>query len=196
MGQRSEMDEDTPFAVSLKGKDTKGFENTIVTVRGRFPQEELQNVALAASAVNSGLVSSRDAASKYMYTQDPERMWRRWLEEKAASDPTWRQFFQSMYLQMMPTSPVSQALQEAQGGQGQPDMPMDAGGAEPTLPGGDQGLAANGPGVADMGGGAIAAALAQNGGDVQQGVQRTPVTSNLMSAFLGNAGGPGRPSGG
>ena len=164
MGQRTEEDEEIPFAFSIKGKETKGYEATIVTVRGRFPQEELRNVVAAGNVVGAGLMSAREAAGKYLYTQNPDRSFRMWLEEQTMKDPQWRMFFQQLYFQLPARSPVGEALSEVEGvGPTQPDQVS----------------------AADMAGGDLAAALATNQSEVQSGVQRTPIESNIFSGLMG-----------
>jgi hypothetical protein len=166
VGQRTEADEQVPFGFSIKGKDTRGYENTIVNIRGRFPQEELRNVALAAQAVGAGLMSSREAAGKYMYTQDTERSFRMWYEENIIKDPTWIQFFFQMYSQLPGKSEVTRALE------GEEETAMDQPGEMPFNP-------------MDMMGAQAATALASDSTGVQRGVQRTPVESNMFSKIAG-----------
>lgn len=163
-GQRSENDETTPFAFNIKGKETRGFEHTAVTVRGRFPQEELRNAALAAQVSSSGLMSRRNAASKYLYVQDSESEFNAWMQEQLIMNPMWAQFYAQMYMALPTESPVSQALQEpAQG-----EEEGDGGGM-----------------LADLAGANFAAETATNSSQVQSAVQRTAVDSNEFSKIMG-----------
>jgi len=114
-GTRVEADEEHTFAFDIKGADTKGCEYTKVTIRARFPQEELRNAAIAQGLVASDMYSLRDAMSKFLYVQDPERMMRRRQEEKAEQDPAWMQFHVKNLLASPPQSPVGKVLAEGQG---------------------------------------------------------------------------------
>lgn len=157
MGQRTEGDVETPFTVSLKGQQTKGYENTIVTVRGRFPREEIANVAMATAAVSAGLLNARDAAGRYLFIQDPDRNWRMWLEERQMQNPEWAGVFAQGYWQLPTSSPISDALEQAQGEEG----------------------------IANMAGADTAAAVASTPEEAQSLLQRTPVESNVFSAIAG-----------
>ncbi len=170
MGQRSEGDEATPFAVKVKGSDTRGFENTIVTIRGRFPQEELRNVVVAAQATGAGLMSRRRAGGKYLYIQDPEAEFRASLEESFITNPAWQQFFFNQFTALPARSPVTAAL----------EAPTEEEGMAPTE-GMDEGMAS------DLAGADLAAAFAPDAAGVQAGVQRTPIESNKYSAIMGGA---------
>jgi hypothetical protein len=160
VGQRPEGDENMPFAISIKGKETRGFENTIVTVRGRFPQEELRNVVVAAQAVGAGLMSKRTASGKYLFVQDPEKENRLWMEEQFITNPAWQQFFFQMYTSLPTRSPVQEALE----------------GPPPGLEEGES--LAN-----DLAGAEIANAI----GVPNSQVQKTPVVENIFSKFAGGA---------
>lgn len=111
-GIRTESDEEHAFSFDITGKDTKGFEYTKVSIRAKFPQEELRNAAIAQGLVASDLFSSRDAMSKFLYVQDPERMRRRREEEKASSDPVWNKFHIEKLLARPAKSPLTGALEE------------------------------------------------------------------------------------
>jgi hypothetical protein len=160
MGQRPKGDDIQPFAVTIKGRETRGFEYTTVTVRGRFPQEELRNVVVATQAVGAGIISSRTASGKYMYVQDPDKEFLLTMQEQMIKDPAWREFFFQQYMSLPAMSPVTSALQE-----------------EPSEP--PNGMAD------DLGGGLMAAAMSQDQQGVQSGVQRTPVESNEYSRIIG-----------
>ena len=172
-GTRLEADEEHTFSFDLKGKDTRGFEYTKVTIRAKFPQEELRNAAIAQGLVASDLYSLRDTMSKFLYVQDPERMMRRRLEEKAEADPQWNAFHIKNLLVAPPQSPLSKVLDEtgqaASGAPGDvtplPGPPPDAG----PVPG----PAATGP---------EAAALATMAGGPVQGSTDNPLTQIMQQA--------------
>lgn len=173
-GHRSEGDELTPYAFKIKGKDTRSFEHTTVTVRGRFPQEELRNAAIASQVSTAGLMSRRNAASKYMYVQDPEAEFRAWMQEQMIINPIWAQFFSQMYMNLPAMSPVMEALQE------------------PTAEDQSQ-TQDDGAMLADLAGGVVAAEMADTQAGAQSAIQRTAFDSNQFSKF---AGGPRFGSGG
>ena len=162
MGQRSEGDESTPFSINVRGRDTRGFENTVVQIRGRFPQEELRNVVVASQATGAGLMSRRRAAGKYLYVQDPEAEFKSWFEEQIIVNPQWQQFFFQMYTALPARSPVTEAL-TAPEEEPQDDMAVDLAGAD------------------------LASEMANTPEGVQAGVQRTPIESNLFSKLAGGA---------
>lgn len=114
-GTRMEADEEHTFAFDIKGNDTKGFEYTKVTIRAKFPQEELRNAAIAQGLVTSQIYSKRDTMSKFLFVQDPERMRRRIQEETAEDNPMWAEFHIKQLLAAPPQSPVSQALTPTEG---------------------------------------------------------------------------------
>lgn len=168
VGQRVEGDEEMSFDFSIKGREMRGYENTKVTVRGRFPQEELRNVALATQLVAAEVMSGREASEKYLYSQDPERSFRMVLEERFIKDPKWSDFFFNKYAMLPAKSPLTMAVEEMSGmGGGMGEMPMGAD------------MATN------MAGADAANALAMDASQAQAGAQRTAVESNFMSSILG-----------
>lgn len=140
-GLRTESDEEHTFSFDIAGKDTKGYEYTKVTIRAKFPQEELRNAAIAQGLVAADLYSARDVMSKFLFVQDPERMVTRRNEEKASSDPLWTQHHIQQLLAKPPQSPIGKALQE--GGTGPVATDADKGEDLPPPPGGIEAAATN-----------------------------------------------------
>lgn len=114
-GIRTESDEEHAFSFNIVGKDTKGFEYSKVTIRAKFPQEELRNAALAQGLVATDLYSARDAMTKFLYVQDAERMVRRRDEEKARSHPAWLEFHIQQLTTQPPQSPIGKAAIKGKG---------------------------------------------------------------------------------
>ena len=173
-GECTEGDEQVTYTLKIKGKDTKGYENTAVHIRGRFPGEELRNVALAAQAAGTGLMSSRNASKRFMYVQNPEKEYRMWLQEQTIKDPQWRQMFLEMYRSLPARSAVGAALAPPEDGSAPPT-------ASPDMMAQIQGMMS----APNLAGGDIAAALATNDTEAQMGVQRTAGPSNIFSSMMG-----------
>lgn len=112
-GVRMEADQEHPFSFQIKGADTKGYEYTHVTIRAKFPQEELRNAAIAQGLEASGLMPKEDIMTKFLYIQDPERAQEIMRREKAFNNMKWLDYILQK-LTVGPSSPIAQALQESQ----------------------------------------------------------------------------------
>lgn len=83
-------EEEEAFSFSLKGQDTKGMRDTRVSLRARFPLEELRNVSAAATLKNSGLMSPMRIMKRLLNIQDPENESDLIREAQIADDPQLR----------------------------------------------------------------------------------------------------------
>lgn len=111
-GVRIEKNEEHPFSFSLKGSETRGFEYTKVTIRAKFPQEELRNAAIAQGLASSKLMSREDIMTRFLYQQDPQAVFEKMRREDAMNHPGWLDFLLQKLITGPSQTPIGQALAE------------------------------------------------------------------------------------
>lgn len=85
---RTENDEESEaFSFAIRGRDTRNFRETKVTLRAKFPLEELRHVAMAATLKNSRLMPAKVIMKRFLGATNAE-LWRDLiLDEVLEEDP-------------------------------------------------------------------------------------------------------------
>lgn len=106
-------DEDAEaFDFSLKGSDTKGCRETKVTIRARFPMEELRNMTTAAAAKNSELIPDDVIRVKFLGAKDPKRWEQKITKQRVKNSPEAFGFLIQNQLMMIQQQSTIQAMVE------------------------------------------------------------------------------------
>jgi hypothetical protein len=102
-GHYTTDDETHAFSHDIIGSKLKGMEYAKVTIRPRFPYEELQNVVAAQGIVTSELGSRARVMSKYLGIDDAERERDQIKREKAEDHPVWLDTMAQLVAQKLAT---------------------------------------------------------------------------------------------
>jgi len=101
------------ISFTMKGSDTKGYRETRVKIRARFPLEELRNIAAAANAKNSGLIPDKVLRTRLLGALDADEWESMIMEQQVKEDPMPRQFvLQDLIATLQATSNVEAMVQK------------------------------------------------------------------------------------